>query len=274
MRVAVISDIHGNMMAFNRVLDDARKEGISEYIFLGDYITDSGDSKEVLNKVKEVATYAIMGNREAYMLNYDPKKRNFVNYKPIVYTYESLDNDDLNYIKSLPKYQVIGIGGYKILLVHGDEYSRDGERNIAAFDEWIRKFDFDVCLFGHIHKFASFMYKGKRFINPGSVGLQSDDASFKYVILDISSDIKVIKRTFLGSDIFDEWQEKYRLSQFYRENREWGDMVIASFRDANPYGSWLAREFKHNIASSKRLDYREYNERWKKIYQRLKDKYF
>ena len=36
-RFAVISDIHGNLPALNAVLDDAKKRGINEFIFAGDY---------------------------------------------------------------------------------------------------------------------------------------------------------------------------------------------------------------------------------------------
>ncbi len=40
MKVAVLSDIHGNMVALEEVLKDAKKEQVNEYIVLGDMITD------------------------------------------------------------------------------------------------------------------------------------------------------------------------------------------------------------------------------------------
>ena len=37
MKLAVISDIHGNFPALNAVLEDAKQRGITEFVFAGDY---------------------------------------------------------------------------------------------------------------------------------------------------------------------------------------------------------------------------------------------
>ena len=38
-RIAVLSDVHGNITALNAVLDDSRKRGISNIYCLGDSVT-------------------------------------------------------------------------------------------------------------------------------------------------------------------------------------------------------------------------------------------
>ncbi len=63
MKVAVMSDIHANMVAFNWALSDVKKEDVDEYVFLGDYITDGEDSGLVLEKIRELSSYVIRGNR-------------------------------------------------------------------------------------------------------------------------------------------------------------------------------------------------------------------
>ena len=64
MKVAVISDIHGNYDAFSEVLKACEKEGVQEYLFLGDYIGYYYDAKKVWNIVKKLSNHIIKGNHE------------------------------------------------------------------------------------------------------------------------------------------------------------------------------------------------------------------
>ena len=70
MKIAVISDIHSNLLAFNFALENAEKEKVDSFLFLGDYITDGENGNEILNIIKEKSNYVILGNREKYILNY------------------------------------------------------------------------------------------------------------------------------------------------------------------------------------------------------------
>ena len=42
---------------------------------------------------------------------------------------------------------IISIAGYKVLLIHGDEYGHTQDKIEDLFDEYISKYDFDICLF-------------------------------------------------------------------------------------------------------------------------------
>ena len=48
MLYAVIADIHGNYHALQAVLEDARKAGAEQFLFLGDYVTDFPFTKEIM----------------------------------------------------------------------------------------------------------------------------------------------------------------------------------------------------------------------------------
>ena len=68
--IAVISDIHGNLTAFQTVLSDIRKRGITSIICLGDVIGKGHHQEECLALAKETCSVLLMGNHEEY---HEPK---------------------------------------------------------------------------------------------------------------------------------------------------------------------------------------------------------
>ena len=73
MRVAVLSDIHANYHAFKACYDDAVRDGVDSFIFLGDYISDLAEPQKTMDLVYEIQanypTICLRGNRERYMLD-------------------------------------------------------------------------------------------------------------------------------------------------------------------------------------------------------------
>ena len=63
MKIAVISDIHSNLMALDMAIADAIKMNVSKFVFLGDYITDGEDGNHVVNIVRELSCDVVLGNR-------------------------------------------------------------------------------------------------------------------------------------------------------------------------------------------------------------------
>ena len=114
--------MHANLLALNLALEDAKANNIEKFIFLGDYITDGEYSNDVLELVKKYSDYAIIGNREKYILNNKKEKENYNNYKPISYTYNSLSKNNKDFIKKLKEYMIININSFRVLLIHGDTY--------------------------------------------------------------------------------------------------------------------------------------------------------
>ena len=48
MRYAVIADVHGNHPALQAVLQEAKKAGAEQFLFLGDYMTDFPFTNEIV----------------------------------------------------------------------------------------------------------------------------------------------------------------------------------------------------------------------------------
>ena len=69
MRVALISDIHGNHVALDAVLADIDGAGVDQVICLGDVATLGPQPKEVVQKVRDLGCPCILGNHDAFLLD-------------------------------------------------------------------------------------------------------------------------------------------------------------------------------------------------------------
>jgi len=70
MRVALLSDIHGNLTALQAVLADIECTGVDQIIFLGDMATLGPQPKEVVELVRSLNCPCVQGNHDAYVLNF------------------------------------------------------------------------------------------------------------------------------------------------------------------------------------------------------------
>jgi len=73
LKIALLSDIHGNAIAFDAVLADiAVQGGVDQYIFIGDYVALGSDPAEVLRRLDGIpnATY-VRGNTDRYTVQED-----------------------------------------------------------------------------------------------------------------------------------------------------------------------------------------------------------
>lgn len=267
MKLAVISDIHSNLLSFKFALKDAEKENVDSFLFLGDYITDGEDGNEILNIIKEKSENVILGNREKYILNYSSEKKDFNNYKPIAYTYNHLSKENIDYIKTLPKYKMIEVNRKKILMIHGDTYFHGIDAIKTLFDSIISDFDFDICLFGHTHQYLYQEYKGKIFINPGSIGISTDTLTYKYCILEIEDDIEITLKEFQVSETFKELEENYKKTNYYKENYVWANLILKTIEDTKDHCVYFLELFNCKIKGLQNITANEFNQIWNETYE-------
>ena len=163
MRLAVISDVHGNLSALEKAFSFIDKANIDGIIWCGDFVTDILFSHEVLEfvrmKNRNYRHWIIKGNREDYLIDYhnsSDKDFSLIDVTgSLLLTYNSLTEDDIKYISALPDDVIVDIKGCPQIYV---SHKLDGNC----------KYDYHV--FGHIHKQGLFVKNDCKFINPGSVG--------------------------------------------------------------------------------------------------------
>jgi len=68
MKLAIISDIHGNFHALEAVLKDISDQGADEVICLGDLATIGPQPREVIRKIQETGIRSLRGNHDLALL--------------------------------------------------------------------------------------------------------------------------------------------------------------------------------------------------------------
>ena len=68
MRLAVISDIHGECFALDQVLQDVRRQGIEQMVCLGDALQGGSQPAETLARLRELNCPVVMGNADAWLI--------------------------------------------------------------------------------------------------------------------------------------------------------------------------------------------------------------
>lgn len=199
VKVAVISDIHGNYVALEEVLKDAKTNNVDKYIFSGDLINEFPFGNKVINLIKELEkehdVYVVKGNREQYLIEYEENKYKWENvqFKNTIFMRNELTDDNFEYVRNLPFLLNIKIEDISFKIFHGSIYNIS--EFIHNYDEEVmekiaRESDEDVLVFGHSHQ--RIWYKdayGKKFINAGCSGVSKVNPKHaEYLILEVDKD--------------------------------------------------------------------------------------
>ena len=68
MRLALISDIHGECYALDQVIQDIRRQGIEQIVCLGDALQGGSQPAETLQRLRELQCPVVMGNADAWLI--------------------------------------------------------------------------------------------------------------------------------------------------------------------------------------------------------------
>ena len=185
MQVAVLSDILSNYRALEAVLAECEKRQIKDYLFLGDYVTDCAYPRKTMELLRETERRwnckFIRGNREEYLLRHRVSGENGWQKGSangaLLYTYQQLLEEDFVWMGTLDfRGTQFYEGGSQLSLCHGSPWETRGrlmqDKNLAV--RVLESLSQDVLLCGHTHCRGVFSYRGKKLVNPGSVGMSPD----------------------------------------------------------------------------------------------------
>lgn len=193
-KIAVFSDIHGNLQALQAILEDIKKEKIKDVICLGDVIGIGPNSKETLQLIKENNIELILGNHEIYFLNQfrnnevlEAGNKHTEHHKWVA---SLLDDKDRVFLSKCKLYKKIE--NTKIILSHFffKKNIKDGEYPFLEID--IRKEENrkdnkipnaeKYNLFGHIHQKCYFENGENKYYCLGSSGCTHDEYTFYNIV--------------------------------------------------------------------------------------------
>ncbi len=205
MKVAVLSDIHGNLEALQAVQEDLQLVGPEQVICLGDLVGYGPDPEAVVNLVRELGYRSVLGNHEAALAS--KRARNWMNFQAKennISTEALLSEDNLLFCCQLPKTIILS----PALFVHGCPPDSVNTYLYMMGDKEVKKTfeesSLELFFVGHTHELRlvsmaeervvrehlnvgiKVLEKGRQYlINCGSVGQPRDgDARAKYLVWD------------------------------------------------------------------------------------------
>ncbi len=187
MRVAIISDIHGNLAPLEAVLSDIEREGVERVVCLGDVAATGPQPRGAVERMMRLDIPMVMGNADEDMLrplrpvsiakaSEDARRVSDIDR----WCAGQLSESHLAYIRTFRKTVEMSLeGGSELLCFHGSPRSNTDaivsttpEREL---DGMLSGHDAaDIMAGGHMHAQMIRRHGGATLINPGSVGLPVD----------------------------------------------------------------------------------------------------
>ena len=176
MQIALISDIHGNAVALETVINDLQDDHINHIVCLGDVATDGPQPREVIAQLKTLDCSVVLGNMDSWLLNPPPKQEKISRFKEIQYWgLQQLTPDDRDFLNTFQSTITIPLQNENNLLCyHGCPASNEQGINYATSNEDMEHMLFDhpalVFAGGHTHRQMLRRFGDLTILNPGSVG--------------------------------------------------------------------------------------------------------
>jgi predicted phosphodiesterase len=220
MRLAIISDIHGNWDALQAVLENLDAANVDETVCLGDNIGYGPEPNEVIETLQQRNIPSVLGNHELALL--EPERLEWFNpaaRRSLSLTIERLTENSRDFIARMETVRV----AHGCRFVHGFPpasattyyFELAEEAMCKVFDAYAEKH----CFIGHSHDLVLLAYRHRQLetepltkgrlnlqpdvryiINAGSVGQPRDgENSAKYLIWDTTGDVVEVR--YIAYDI-------------------------------------------------------------------------
>jgi predicted phosphodiesterase len=198
-RIAVISDVHGNVTALRAVLADIEARGITRVVNLGDVIGKGPRGSEAVKLTREACEATVRGNWDAFVA------RDAVHESPLVqWTRDELSDSDVAWLAALPATCEFLVSGRRVRLFHASQASEFvrvwGQHSDEEFRGMFTNTEFtgtfraghadedgavpDVVGYGDIHSAYLKASQGRTLFNVGATGNHLDAPTAPYVILE------------------------------------------------------------------------------------------
>jgi putative phosphoesterase len=246
MRIAIISDMHGNNFAFEKVLADIKLKDINQLVCLGDAIQGGPQPAQVVQNLRALNCPVVMGNADAWLLSGEetgdegiPPERLIKMGEIRLWSLSQLTEDDKAFISGFQPTVTINLDeGLDLLCFHGSPTSFDDiilpDAPKDVFEKYLGAYSDHILTGGHTHAQQIRRNGELFFFNPGSVGFayshyQPDglfhaDPWAEYAILTVENSQTSLEFCRLPFDAEE-------LIHIYRESgRPFADEAIAQYQ--------------------------------------------
>jgi predicted phosphodiesterase len=196
MRIAVVSDIHGNRTAFDAVAEDLRQVAPDLILHGGDLAQGGSSPVEIVDRICDLGWHGVAGNADEMLFRPDSLTE-FASRAPggsavfaqiremAMATAEELGDKRLAWLRNLPRVRTDG----GVALVHASPrslwHAPEPEATDGDLLSVYASLGQPIAIYGHIHRSFVRSVPGMIVVNTGSVGLPYDgDRRAAYLVLD------------------------------------------------------------------------------------------
>ncbi len=181
-KIAIISDIHGNLEALKAVLEDIKKKNINKIYCLGDIIAKGSHQQECVDLVRNTCDVIIKGNCDEYFTSeHDLSQKSETEIKRIKWNKSKINSDSAKFLNNLPFCYEFYMSGRLVRLVHAhpqkiDKFAGNIDKLenlynlLLPTENTVSNEKADVLIYGHIHTPYLQKIYNRFIINTGSVG--------------------------------------------------------------------------------------------------------
>jgi putative phosphoesterase len=198
MKVAFISDIHGNAIALEAVLLDISKKEVDQVYVLGDLVYRGPEPKRSLELIQSLHTKVIKGNADEWVVRgvregEVPDKALEMMNRERQWIVDQLNTSDIEYLQQLPTELTTTIDGIDVVAFHATpdslfEIILPDTADDTVKTSLMHRADAQVYIYAHIHRPYIRYIDGKVIMNTGSVGLPFDGvAKASYGMIEVEN---------------------------------------------------------------------------------------
>ena len=233
-RVALLGDIHGNIVALDAVLKELVRARPDVIAITGDLVMNGPRPGEVVRRVRELeaaGAVVVQGNTDIAVADFDYSAAfPWLDEIPAghvaaaEWAHDQLNDDELDYLRRLPSERRIREDGAMLLVCHASPGSQTAglavDLDPSVLTERVTRTDADVIGCGHTHV-ASIREVGRRIVcNAGSCGWAFDNdpgASWAMITLDPeSSSAELFRTPYAAQEVSDELSLRGLPGDIYR----------------------------------------------------------
>lgn len=187
-RIALISDLHGNLQALDAVLTDIARRGINRIFNLGDLAGKGPDGAAVIDRCRALCEVTVQGNWDAKIAGDGDNAQN-------VWHRAQIGPERCAWLAGLPGSFDFTLSGRRVRLFHASNqgiYHRvhltdSRKAHLGMFENTAFTGDWPaptIVGYGDVHDAFTLSFSGLTLFNPGSVGNPLDVPLASYAILE------------------------------------------------------------------------------------------
>lgn len=195
-KLALISDVHSNIVALNAVIADIEHCGCKNILCCGDLVGYGPHPNEVIDRVQQLDIPTVMGNYDeavgfklpACGCHINNQKQKHLSNNSLKWTIWNTSAKSREYLRGLPESIEAAIGDKSILIVHSTLQSMTDymyETDLEKLKHTLNDVEHHIYVYGHTHFPFIKSIEGKMVVNAGSVGRPKNcDNRATYVVLE------------------------------------------------------------------------------------------